>query len=78
MGILSRLVYAWTTFLVACKIPWNTHGTSRMWNFICEEHGIIRERVKCHGTCVAYHECDIVHKWDAELAIRVCYLIAIT
>ena len=42
-GILCpRNVYAWTTFLVACKIPWNMHGTSRAWHFTREKHGIIR------------------------------------
>ena len=67
-GILSpRNVYAWTTFLVACKIPWNMHGTSRAWHFTREKHGIIRLRVKFHGTCMAYHECEIAHKWGMEL-----------
>ena len=63
---VSRSVWTCT---FTCKIPWNMHGTSQAWHFTCEEHGIMRTRVKCHGTCVACVSWvrHIAHKWNVEL-----------
>ena len=68
----SRLVFAWTTFPVACEHALSHvkyHGTSQAWHFTREEHGIMRTRVKCHGTCVVCVSCvwHIAHKWNVEL-----------